>query len=92
MVRLEGLGKLKQSSDLIGIRDSYLPGCSIAPQPVMLPRVLEYIEKLQIRHRQKIGTRHVSRKIQIKDHYNGHQLHRMAWIRQATEVTELLQR
>jgi hypothetical protein len=37
-VRLEGLGKLKKSNDLIGTRTRYLPTCSIVPQPTTLPR------------------------------------------------------
>jgi hypothetical protein len=36
-VRLEGLGKLKTSNDLIGTRSRDLPACSIAPQPATLP-------------------------------------------------------
>jgi hypothetical protein len=35
-VRLEGLGKLKKSSDLILIRTRNLPVCSIVPQPTTL--------------------------------------------------------
>jgi hypothetical protein len=35
-VRLEGLGKFKISSDLIGTRSRYLPACSILPQPTTL--------------------------------------------------------
>jgi hypothetical protein len=38
IVRLEGLGQLKKSNDLIGTRTSYLPACSIVPQPTTLPR------------------------------------------------------
>jgi hypothetical protein len=37
-VRLEGLGQLKKSNDLIGIWTRDLPACSIAPQPTTLPR------------------------------------------------------
>jgi hypothetical protein len=36
-VRLEGLGQLKKSNDLIGIRYCDLPACSIVPQPTTLP-------------------------------------------------------
>jgi hypothetical protein len=43
-VRLEGLGQLKKSSDLIGNGSHDLPACSIAPQPTMLPRVPKYID------------------------------------------------
>jgi hypothetical protein len=35
-VRLEGLGKLKKSSDLIENRTCGLPACSIVPQPTGL--------------------------------------------------------
>jgi hypothetical protein len=35
-VRLEGLGKWKQFSDLIGNQTHDLPACSIVPQPIML--------------------------------------------------------
>jgi hypothetical protein len=38
IVRLEGLGQSKRSSDLIGNRIRDLPACSIVPQPSMLPR------------------------------------------------------
>jgi hypothetical protein len=38
IVRLEGLGKLKHSNDLIGNRTRYLPAFNIVPQPIMLPR------------------------------------------------------
>jgi hypothetical protein len=37
-MRLEGLGKLKKSNDLIGIRTRDLPACSVVPQPTTLPR------------------------------------------------------
>jgi hypothetical protein len=37
-VLLEGLGQLKKSNDLIGIRTRDLPDCSIAPQPTTLSR------------------------------------------------------
>jgi hypothetical protein len=37
-VRLEGLGQLKKSNDLIGYRTRDLPACSIVPQPTTLPR------------------------------------------------------
>jgi hypothetical protein len=37
-VRLEGLGKLKKSNDLIGIRIRDLPACSIVFQPTTLLR------------------------------------------------------
>jgi hypothetical protein len=37
-VRLEGLGKLKKSNDLIGNRSRDIPACSIVPQPSTLPR------------------------------------------------------
>jgi hypothetical protein len=35
-VRLERLGKLKKSNELMGIRTHVLPACSIVPQPTML--------------------------------------------------------
>jgi hypothetical protein len=35
--RLEGLGKLKKFSDLIGIETCSLPACSIMPHPTTLP-------------------------------------------------------
>jgi hypothetical protein len=35
-VRLEGLGQLKKSNDLIGIRTRDLPSWSIVPQPTTL--------------------------------------------------------
>jgi hypothetical protein len=37
-VRLEGLGKLKKSNDLIGNRTRDLLACSIMPQPTTIPR------------------------------------------------------
>jgi hypothetical protein len=37
-VRLEGLGQLKKSNELIGIRTRDLPACDIVPQPTTLPR------------------------------------------------------
>jgi hypothetical protein len=42
-VRLEGLGQLKKSNDLIGNRTSDLPACSIVPQPTTLPRAPDYV-------------------------------------------------
>jgi hypothetical protein len=39
MVRLEGLGKLKKSGDLIGNRIRYLSVCSIVPQNVQINAV-----------------------------------------------------
>jgi hypothetical protein len=39
IVRLEGLGQLKKSNDLIGNLTRYLPACSIVPQPTTPPRV-----------------------------------------------------
>jgi hypothetical protein len=39
-VRLEGLGQLKTSTDLIGNRTHHLLGCSRVPQPTMLPSAL----------------------------------------------------
>jgi hypothetical protein len=35
---LEGLGQLKKSNDLIGIRSRDLPACSIVSQPTTIPR------------------------------------------------------
>jgi hypothetical protein len=40
---LEGLGNLKKIIDLVGIRTSYLPVCSIVPKPTTLTRALTYI-------------------------------------------------
>jgi hypothetical protein len=37
-MRLEGLGKLKNSVDLVGNLTRDLPACSIVPQPTTLPR------------------------------------------------------
>jgi hypothetical protein len=37
MVRLEGLGKLKKTNDLIRIQTHDLPACSTVPQPTTLP-------------------------------------------------------
>jgi hypothetical protein len=52
IVRLEGLGQLKKSNDLIGNRTRNLPACSIVPQPTTLPRTpastLDYIEFLTV--------------------------------------------
>jgi hypothetical protein len=39
LVRLEGLGQLKNSDDLIGNRTRDLPACSVVPQPTALPCV-----------------------------------------------------
>jgi hypothetical protein len=38
IVRLEGLGQMKKSNDLIGIRTCSLPACSIVHQPTTLSR------------------------------------------------------
>jgi hypothetical protein len=40
MARLEGLGKLKKSNDLIGNGTHDVPVYSIVSQPTMLPRTL----------------------------------------------------
>jgi hypothetical protein len=40
IVRLEGLGKLKKSNNVLGNRTCDLPACSIVPQPTTLPRAL----------------------------------------------------
>jgi hypothetical protein len=37
-VRVEGLGKLKNPSDIIGNQTRDLPSCSIVLQPTTLPR------------------------------------------------------
>jgi hypothetical protein len=37
-VRLEGLGQLKKSNDLIGTRNCDLPACRIVPQLTTVPR------------------------------------------------------
>jgi hypothetical protein len=45
IVRLEGLGKLKKSNDLIGIRTRDLPACNIVLEATALPLALEKVEK-----------------------------------------------
>jgi hypothetical protein len=47
IVRLEGLGKLKQSND-IGIRSRDFPACSIVPQPTTLPRAPSQLAAMKI--------------------------------------------
>jgi hypothetical protein len=47
IVRLEGLGKSKNSNDLIGNRTRDLPTCSILAQPIALP-CTELVNPLQI--------------------------------------------
>jgi hypothetical protein len=47
IMRLEGLGQLKKSSDLIGIRNRDLTACSIMPQPTTLPRVDIKLNKIR---------------------------------------------
>jgi hypothetical protein len=42
IVRLEGLGELKKSNDLIGTRTRILPTCSIVPHPTTLSRAPPY--------------------------------------------------
>jgi hypothetical protein len=42
IMRLEGLGQLKKSSDLIENQTRDLPACSLVPQPTTLPRVPVY--------------------------------------------------
>jgi hypothetical protein len=42
IVRLEGLGQLKKSNDLIGNGNKDLPACNIEPQPITLPRASTY--------------------------------------------------
>jgi hypothetical protein len=37
IVRLKGLGQLKESNDFNGIRTRDLPACSVVPQPTTLP-------------------------------------------------------
>jgi hypothetical protein len=37
-VRLEGLGELKISNDLVGNQTRELPACSTVPEPTTLPR------------------------------------------------------
>jgi hypothetical protein len=39
-MRLEGLGQLKNSNDIIGTRTRDLPACSIVPERNTLPRAL----------------------------------------------------
>jgi hypothetical protein len=45
-VRLEGLGQLKRSNDLIGNQTRDFPACSIVTQPTTLPHVLKEIRCL----------------------------------------------
>jgi hypothetical protein len=42
-MRLEGLGKLKESNDLIGNRTSHLSACSIESQATTLQRAPGFI-------------------------------------------------
>jgi hypothetical protein len=46
-VRLQGLGKLKKSSDIIGNRTRGLPPCSIVPQTTSLQRAPFCQKKIQ---------------------------------------------
>jgi hypothetical protein len=49
IVRLQGLGKLKKSNDLIGNRTSDLLAFSIVPQPTTIPRAPnEYVRIAKI--------------------------------------------
>jgi hypothetical protein len=41
---MEGLGKLKNSNDLIGNRTRNFPACSIVSQPITLPSSEKVIE------------------------------------------------
>jgi hypothetical protein len=45
IVRLEGLGELEKSNDLIGNVTCDFPACSIVPQPTALPRALLATER-----------------------------------------------
>jgi hypothetical protein len=51
-VRLEGLGKMRKSNNLIGIRTRKLPACSIVPQPTMLPRA-SHLDDLEGNNRKR---------------------------------------
>jgi hypothetical protein len=42
-MRLEGLGQLKKSNDLIGTRSRHLPASSIVSQPTTLPRICNVV-------------------------------------------------
>jgi hypothetical protein len=43
LAQLEGLDRLKEFNELIGIRTRDFPACSIAPQPSTLPRTPENV-------------------------------------------------
>jgi hypothetical protein len=45
IMRLQGLGKLKEVSSVIKNRTRDLPACGIVPQPAMLPLV-PYVKRL----------------------------------------------
>jgi hypothetical protein len=47
-VRLEGLGQLKKSNNLIGNRTRNLPACSTVPQPSTLPRAPTHSDNTNI--------------------------------------------
>jgi hypothetical protein len=54
IVRQEGLGQLKKSNYLIGIRNRDLSACSIVLQPTTLPRAPKYwLYLLQINNNDK---------------------------------------
>jgi hypothetical protein len=62
IVRLEGLGKLNKSNDLIGNRTRDLPTCRIGPQQIMIPRTVpKNIEGNIIARLNEVGT--ISRKL-----------------------------
>jgi hypothetical protein len=57
IVRLDGLGKLKKSNDLIGNRNRDLPACSVVPQITTLPHAptLSFNENLIRRCKERIS-------------------------------------
>jgi hypothetical protein len=67
IVRLEGLGKLKNSNGLIGNRTRHLPTCSIVNQPTTLPRA----SPLHLTYLENSGTQVVRLRYRgwIKYHY-----------------------
>jgi hypothetical protein len=48
-MRLEELGQLKKSNDLISNGTHDLPACSIVPQPTTLPRAVDLVYLVQCR-------------------------------------------
>jgi hypothetical protein len=46
-VRLQELGELNKSNDIIGTQNRDPPACSIMPQPTIIPRAPFYFSKQQ---------------------------------------------